>query len=378
MSKIRLAIVCTFGLEAIVKRELIQMGYTDLLVDNGWIFFDAEIEDIIKTNINLRSAERVLLVMGEFNAVTFTELHDQTYDLPWDEWIEKDGSFTVKGKSVKSKLHSVPDCQSIVKKAIVNKLKSKFDVEWFTEKGAEFTVQVSILKDNVILTIDTTGSREGLFKRGYRKSAVEAPLKETMAAALVQLSFWNKDRILYDPMCGSGTIAIEAALIGTNTPPGLFRQFASEEWQAIPAIAWDDMRFYYESQIDHEAKLKIFASDINKDAIDSAKKNAIRAGMEEHISFETMDIKDIVLPGDYGVMITNPPYGDRIGDEETVIEISEYLGKIFGGNTTWSNYIITPFEKFENYYGAKASRKRKLFNGNVKVNYYQYFGEKKL
>lgn len=377
MSKIRLAVVCTFGLEAIVKRELIQMGYTDLTVDNGWIFFDAEIEDIIKTNINLRSAERVLLVMGEFNAVTFTELHDKTYDLPWDEWIEKDGSFTVKGKSVKSKLYSVPDCQSIVKKAIVNKLKSRFDVEWFTEKGAEFTVQVSILKDNVILTIDTTGSREGLFKRGYRKSAVEAPLKETMASALVQLSFWNKDRILYDPMCGSGTIAIEAALIGTNTPPGLFRQFASEEWQAIPAIAWDDMRFYYESQIDNEVKLKIFASDINQEAIDFAKKNAIRAGMEEHITFETLDIKDIVLPGDYGVMITNPPYGDRIGDEESVKEISEYLGKIFGGNKTWSNYIITPFEKFENYFGAKASRKRKLFNGNVKVNYYQYFGEKK-
>ncbi|PKM70803.1 MAG: RNA methyltransferase, partial [Firmicutes bacterium HGW-Firmicutes-18] len=201
---------------------------------------------------------------------------------------------------------------------------------------------------------------------------------ETMASALVQLSFWNKDRILYDPMCGSGTIAIEAALIGTNTPPGLFRQFASEEWQAIPAIAWDDMRFYYESQIDNEVKLKIFASDINQEAIDSAKKNAIRAGMEEHIKFETLDIKDIVLPGDYGVMITNPPYGDRIGYEESVKEISEHLGKIFGGNETWSNYIITPFEKFENYFGAKASRKRKLFNGNVKVNYYQYFGEKKL
>jgi len=377
MPKIRLAVVCTFGLEAIVKRELIQMGYSNLTVDNGWIFFDAEIEDIIKTNINLRSAERVLLVMGEFNAVTFTELYDKTYDLPWDEWIEKDGSFIVKGKSVKSTLYSVSDCQSIVKKAIVNKLKSRFDVEWFTEKGAEFTVQVSIHKDNVILTIDTTGSREGLFKRGYRKSAVEAPLKETMASALVQLSFWNKDRILFDPMCGSGTIAIEAALIGTNTPPGLFRQFASEEWQAIPAVAWDDMRFYYESQIDHEVKLKIFASDINKDAIDSAMKNAIRAGMEEHIFFETIDVKDIILPGDYGVMITNPPYGERLGDEESVIEISEYLGKVFGGNKTWSNYIITPFEKFETYYGSRASRKRKLFNGNVKVNYYQYFGEKK-
>ncbi len=377
MLKIKLAAVCTFGLEAVVKRELLNMGYEDLRVDNGWIYFDGTLEDIIKTNINLRSAERILLVMGEFEAFTFTELHDQTFDLPWEDWITRDGKFTVNGKSLKSKLSSVPDCQSIVKKAIVNKLTKEYDQEWFSEKGAEFTVQISINKNKAILTMDTTGTREGLFKRGYRKSAVEAPLKETMASALVQLSYWNKDRILYDPMCGSGTLAIEAALIGTNTAPGLYRSFAAEGWPMIPSDMWQEIRDHYESIVDENVKLKIYASDINSEAVKAARKNAARAGMDEHIQFECMDLKDVTLPGQYGVMITNPPYGDRIGDKESVERISEDLGRIFGRDKTWSNYIITPFERFEKLYGAKASRKRKLFNGNVKVNYYQYYGERK-
>jgi putative N6-adenine-specific DNA methylase len=377
MMKIKLAAVCTFGLEAVVKRELLNMGYEDLRVDNGWIYFDGTLEDIIKTNINLRSAERILLVMGEFEAFTFTELHDQTFDLPWEDWITRDGKFTVNGKSLKSKLSSVPDCQSIVKKAIVNKLTKEYDQEWFSEKGAEFTVQISINKNKAILTMDTTGTREGLFKRGYRKSAVEAPLKETMASALVQLSYWNKDRILYDPMCGSGTLAIEAALIGTNTAPGLYRSFAAEGWPMIPSDMWQEIRDHYESIVDENIKLKIYASDINNEAVKAARKNAARAGMDEHIQFECMDLKDVTLPGQYGVMITNPPYGDRIGDKESVERISEDLGRIFGRDKTWSNYIITPFERFEKLYGAKASRKRKLFNGNVKVNYYQYYGERK-
>lgn len=377
MLKVKLAAVCAFGLEAVVKRELLHMGYENLRVDNGWIYFDGTLEDIVKTNINLRSAERILLVMGEFEAYTFTELHDRTFDLPWGDWITRDGSFTVNGKSLKSKLSSVPDCQSIVKKAIVNKLKEEYDQEWFSEKGAEFTVQVSLNKNKAILTIDTTGSREGLFKRGYRKNAVEAPLKETMAAAMIQLSFWNKDRILYDPMCGSGTIAIEAALIGTNTAPGLYRTFAAEGWPIIPQNMWQDIRDHYESLVDDDVELQIYASDINSEAVKAAMKNAARAGMEDHIKFECLDVKDVVLPGKYGVMITNPPYGDRIGDKETVERVSEDLGRIFGRDKTWSNYIITPFERFEKLYGAKASRKRKLFNGNVKVNYYQYYGERK-
>jgi putative N6-adenine-specific DNA methylase len=376
MDRIKLAVVCSFGLEAIVKRELIKMGYNDLTVDNGWIYFEGTIEDIVKTNINLRSAERILLVMGEFRADTFEELYDKAYDLPWENWIEKDGKFTVNGKSVKSKLYSISDCQSIVKKAIVNKLKEKYDQEWFSEKGAEFTVQVSIHKDNAVLTVDTTGSREGLFKRGYRKDSVAAPIKETMAAALIELSFWNKDRIFYDPMCGSGTLAIEAALIGTNTAPGLYREFASEHWKAIPEVIWQDIRDYYESLVDEDITLKIYASDIDEKAIKAAKKNAERAGMEDYIVFKALDVKDVELPGDYGVMITNPPYGDRLGDIDMVIDVSKKLGEKFGINRTWSNYIITSFDDFEKHYGMKASKKRKLYNGDVKVNYYQFFGEK--
>jgi putative N6-adenine-specific DNA methylase len=376
MDRIKLAVVCSFGLEAIVKRELIKMGYNDLTVDNGWIYFEGTIEDIVKTNINLRSAERILLVMGEFRAETFEELYDKVYDLPWENWIEKDGKFTVNGKSVKSKLYSISDCQSIVKKAIVNKLKEKYDQEWFSEKGAEFTVQVSIHKDNAVLTVDTTGSREGLFKRGYRKDSVAAPIKETMAAALIELSFWNKDRIFYDPMCGSGTLAIEAALIGTNTAPGLYREFASEHWKAIPEVIWQDIRDYYESLVDEDITLKIYASDIDEKAIKAAKKNAERAGMEDYIVFKALDVKDVELPGDYGVMITNPPYGDRLGDIDMVIDVSKKLGEKFGINRTWSNYIITSFDDFEKHYGMKASKKRKLYNGDVKVNYYQFFGEK--
>ncbi len=377
MSQLKLAAVSAFGLEAIVKRELMHMGYEDLKVENGWVFFHGGLEDIIKTNINLRSAERVLLVMGEFEAKSFEDLYDRTYALPWHEWIEKDSRFPVNGKSIKSTLFSVPDCQSIVKKAIVDKLKYHYKQEWFPEKGAEFTTQISIHKDQAILTIDTTGSREGLFKRGYRKNAVEAPLKETLAAAMVQLSFWNKDRILMDPMCGSGTIPIEAALIGTNTPPGLYRFFASERWNRLPEMMWDKIRSDYESKVLTDTELMIYASDISEEAVFSAKKNAERAGVSEHIRFEIKPVQEVDLPGEYGVMITNPPYGDRIGDGEMVDELSKAIGKVFGSNPTWSNYVITSDEKFEKHYGKKASRKRKLFNGNVKVNYFQFYGLKK-
>jgi putative N6-adenine-specific DNA methylase len=377
MGKIKLAVVCSFGLEAVVKRELIKMGYENLFVDNGWIYFEADVADIAKTNINLRSAERVLLVMGSFQSETFEELYDQTYSLPWEDWIEKDGRFTVNGKSYKSKLFSVPDCQSIVKKAIVDKLKQKYQQEWFNEKGAEFTVQVSIHKDRAVLTLDTTGAREGLFKRGYRKDSVLAPIKETMAAALVELSFWNKDRVLVDPMCGSGTIPIEAAMIGTCTAPGLYRHFASEDWKVISDSVWQDTRDYYESLVDEKVNLQIYASDISEQAIKAARSNAKRAGMDQYITFKVLDVKDYVLPEKHGVMITNPPYGDRLGDQDIVIELAKTIGNTFGSDPTWSNYVITSFEAFEKAYGQKASKKRKLFNGDVKVNYYQFFGEKK-
>ncbi|QSX04889.1 class I SAM-dependent RNA methyltransferase [Sedimentibacter sp. zth1] len=377
MNNIKLAAVCTFGLEAVVKRELQNLGYENLTTDNGWVYFDANIEDIAKTNINLRSAERVMLVLGQFKALSFEELFNEAYDLPWEDWISADGKFTVKGKSVKSKLFSVPDCQSIVKKAVVKKLSEKYDIEWFSESGAEFTILVSIHKDIATLSIDTTGAREGLFKRGYREKSTIAPLKETMAAALIQLSYWNKDRILIDPMCGSGTIPIEAALIGRNIAPGLNRTFASEKWEKVKSEYWKNTKIEARKKIDLETPIKIYGYDISKRAIAIAKQNAIEAGVEDCIEFQAKDINTFkTTPFDYGILITNPPYGERIGSVEEISEIHKTIGKVFGRNPTWSNYIITSIENFEKDYGKKADRRRKLYNGDVKVEYYQYYGQR--
>lgn len=377
MEKIRLAAVCAFGLEAVVKRELQDLGYENLETDNGWIYFDAEIKDIAITNVNLRSAERVMLVLGQFEALSFEDLFNRTYELPWEEWISVDGKFTVKGKSVKSKLFSVPDCQSIVKKSVVKKLSEEYDVEWFSESGAEFTILVSIHKDIATLSMDTTGSREGLFKRGYRENSSTAPLKETMAAALLQLSYWNKDRILLDPMCGSGTIPIEAALIGRNIAPGINRNFASEGWKNVKPEYFKNAKAEARKKIDLESNIKIYAYDINRKAIAIAKQNAIEAGVDDCIEFDVKDINTFEeTPFDYGILITNPPYGERIGNEADIEEIHKTIGRVFGKNPTWSNYVITSEEEFEKHYGKKCDKKRKLFNGDIKVNYYQYYGKR--
>lgn len=377
MDKIRLAAVCAFGLEAVVKRELQDLGYENLETDNGWIYFDAELKDIAITNVNLRSAERVMLVLGQFEALSFEELFNRTYELPWEQWINVDGKFTVKGKSVKSKLFSVPDCQSIVKKAVVKKLAEEYDVEWFSESGAEFTILVSIHKDIATLSMDTTGSREGLFKRGYRENSASAPLKETMAAALIQLSYWNKDRILLDPMCGSGTIPIEAALIGRNIAPGLNRSFASEGWKKMKAEYFKNAKTDARKKIDLDSKIKIYGYDINRKAIAIAKQNAIEAGVDDCIEFEVKDINTFAkTPFDYGILITNPPYGERIGNEADIEEIHKTIGRVFGNNPSWSNYVITSEEDFEKHYGKKCDKKRKLFNGDIKVNFYQYYGKR--
>jgi putative N6-adenine-specific DNA methylase len=377
MEKIKLAAISAFGLESVVKRELKQLGYEDVTTENGWMYFDGEINDIPRTNINLRCADRVMLIMGQFKALSFEELFDMTYDLPWEEWIPKDGRFNVNGKSQKSKLFSVPDCQSIVKKAISKKLCSEYDTDWLPETGAEFTVQVSILNDLATLSIDTTGAREGLFKRGYRAKSMEAPLKETMAAALVLLSYWKKDRVLYDPMCGSGTIPIEAALIGRNIAPGLNRTFASEKWSKVKPEYWKNEKIEARKRIDFDSKIKIYGSDVSQKAINIAKENAIEAGVDDCIEFFVADVNNLKKPNDeYGVLITNPPYGDRIGEIDDILRIHRKLGEIYGREETWSVYVITAIETFEKDYGRKADRKRKLFNGNLKVDYYQYFGKK--
>lgn len=377
MDKIKLAAITAFGLEAVVKRELNDLGYDDVVTDNGWLYFDAEAKDIPITNINLRCADRVMLVMGQFEALSFEELFDRTYDLPWEKWISQDGKFTVKGKSIKSKLYSVPDCQALVKKAVSKKLCEEYDVEWMPETGAEYTILVSIHKDLATISIDSTGAREGLFKRGYRERSLEAPLKETMAAALVKLSYWNKDRVLYDPLCGSGTIAIEAAMIGRNIAPGLNRSFASQGWTAVKEEYWKSAKVEARKRIDLDSEIKIYASDVSAKAIKIAQENAIEAGVDDCIEFFVKDVMHIKEPiCSAGIMITNPPYGERIGDVIDIQQIHKQLGLIFGRDKTWSSYVITSVESFEKDFGRKADKKRKLFNGDVRVDYYQYFGER--
>ena len=377
MEKIKLAATSAFGLEAIVKRELTDLGYENIVTDNGWLYFDADIQDICKTNINLRCADRVMLIMGQFEALSFEELFDRTFELPWEKWITKDGKFTVKGRSVKSKLYSTPDCQRLVKKAVSKKLCQYYDTDWMPETGAEFTILVSIHKDIATISIDTTGAREGLFKRGYRESSMAAPLKETMAAALIKLSYWNKNRVLYDPMCGSGTIAIEAALIGRNIAPGLNRNFASTEWPLVKEEYWKNAKIEARKNIDFNSDIKIYASDISEKAIRIAQENAIEAGVDDCIEFFVKDVTQIEKPMcSYGVLITNPPYAERIGDEEELAEIHKRLGQVFGKDKTWSVYVITSSINFEKEFGRKADRKRKLFNGDMRVDYFQYYGDK--
>lgn len=362
----------TFGLEACVKREIINLGFDDVHTFDGRVEFTGDESAIPRANIWLRCAGRVFVKMGEFKAMSFEELFQGAKALPWGDWIPVDGKFTVVGKSVKSTLHSVPDCQAIVKKAVVEKLKEKYEIDWFDETGAEYTIQVALLKDVVTLTLDTSGS--GLHKRGYRAIALDAPLKETLAAAMVELSYWKKDRILLDPFCGSGTIPIEAALIARNIAPGLNRHFASEKWDRVPESLWKEERKKAYAAIDYDCVPEIYGSDVDATAIELAKKNAELAGVDDCITFEVKPVEELELYGDYGCLITNPPYGERLGDVKEVEDMYRSLGGTMHGNETWSTYLITSMEYFEKLFGKKASAKRKLFNGRIKIDYYQFYG----
>ncbi|WP_406243825.1 class I SAM-dependent RNA methyltransferase [Tissierella carlieri] len=374
MGNIELIATATFGLEAVVKRELMNLGYNDLKVENGKVTFTGTEKDIPKTNLWLRTADRVLLKMGEFKALTFDELFQQTKKLPWEEWITEDGNFVVEGKSIDSKLFSISDCQRIVEKAVVEKLKTKYNVEWFEKTGPKYTIEVSLLKDIATLTIDTSG--EGLHKRGYRDRQGDAPIKETLAAAMILLSYWNKDRVLFDPFCGSGTIPIEAAMIGRNMAPGLDRSFAAEEWPRVNSQYWRDAKKEAFQAIDNKTKLHILGCDIDRKSILRARDNAANFGLEDDIAFFIKDFRDAELKNEYGVVITNPPYGERISEKREVERLHKDLGIKFKELDTWSVYVITSNENFEKDYGKTADRKRKLYNGRIKVDYYQYFGPK--
>ena len=363
-----------FGLEALVKEELVELGFSDAKCLDNRVEFTAEdySKAVALSNIWLRCADRVLVMLGRFTATTYDDLFEQTKALPWDEWITKDGKFTVTGKSVRSGLYSVPDVQSIVKKAVVEKLKTKYKIEWFAETGAEYTIQVSLLKDAATLTIDTTGQGSGLHKRGYRARATKAPLKETMAAALIKLSRYNKSKAFYDPCCGSGTLPIEAALMAKNIAPGLSRKFAAEKWNNMSKVAWKEARKEAFANIRQEVEPVIHAADISSDAIELAKQNAELAGVDDCIEFFTQPLSKTVLPSDRGIAIVNPPYGERLGEVKQAEELYGELSKIFNP-TKWNVYVLTPDEFFETAYKKKARAKRKLFNGMIKTDYYQYF-----
>ncbi len=376
MKTFELIATTTFGIESVVKREIEDLGYDITEVTDGRITYTGDIEAIVLSNLWLRSADRVFIKMGQFMATTFTELFDQVAQLPWENWITKDAKFTVNGKSVKSALFSISDCQAIVKKAIVTRLQKVYNVEWFEETGPSYTINVGLLKDIATLTIDTTGN-EGLHKRGYRVSNVEAPIKETLAAALIQISYWKKGRIFYDPCCGSGTFAIEAALIAKNIAPGLYRSFASCRWSQIPQKLWDELREDAKEVIDKKGNPIIYASDINRNAILAAKQNADAAGVSEYITFFAKPVHTTSLPhGDFGIVLCNPPYSERISEMPQVQKLHKDLRMLMDNNPTWSFYTITAVESFEQDFGKKANKNRKLFNGRIPVRFYQFYGPK--
>ncbi len=364
----------TFGLEAVVKREIEKLGYKILKSEDGKITFLGDERAIVRANLWLRAADRVQIKMAEFMAYEFEDLFQQMKAIPWEEWIPIDGKFVVNGSSVKSKLSSVPACQSVAEKALIERLKEFYYVDYFEKTGASYDIKITILKDRVTVTLDTTGP--GLHKRGYRQHSVEAPIKETLAAAMLELSFWNKDRILTDPCCGSGTIPIEAAMIARNIAPGISRNFVSEEWEAIPAKLWKEERAAAYAAIDNDVNPKIFGLDINPQAIAAAKANAEAAGVDDCIKFAASDVANMRTKSLSGVVVTNPPYGERIGDREAIEKIYKAYRDFFGANPTWSLFVITADKTIEKALGRPADRRRKLYNGRLEVCYYQYHGVK--
>ena len=366
----------TMGLESIVKEECKKLGFQNIQTFNGRVEFDGDFKTLAKANIHLRCADRVFIKMAEFKALSYEELFQEIKKIAWEHWIEEDGEFPISWvSSVKSKLYSKADIQRIVKKAMVERLKEKYKKEIFEETGAKYRIKVQCHNDVFIVMMDTSG--EGLNRRGYRSLKNEAPLKETMAAALIYLAKWQGgERAFLDPMCGTGTLAIEAAMIARNIAPGANRNFAAEEWSIIPEDIWIDARDEAFSMEDYEKRVKIYASDIDEETIKIAKKNIERAGVEEDIILTCQDFREVHVEEKAGAMITNPPYGERLLDLVEVEELYRNLGQFCRKHLPkWSYYIITSFESFEKVFGKKASKNRKLYNGGIKCYYYQYYGE---
>lgn len=374
MANYQLVATSAMGLEAIVAQEVKALGY-ETTVDNGKVYFQGDETAIARANLWLRVADRVKIVVGQFPAKSFEQLFESVKALPWEKYLPVDAAFPVSGKSVKSKLFSVPDCQAITKKAIVERMKQHYKrLGFLDESGATYKIEVSILKDVATLTIDTSGA--GLHKRGYRQAQGEAPLKETLAAALIQISKWNPNRPFVDPFCGSGTIALEAAMFGQNIAPGYNREFISEDWPWMKAQIWDAVRDEAESLANYDQPLEIVGSDIDHRMVSIAQENATEAGFGELITFKQMQARDFTTQLTDGVMIGNPPYGERIGDVDVVEQVIHDLGKVMKNYPTWSVYMLSSMKNFEELYGRQATKKRKLFNGFIETNYYQFWGQK--
>ncbi|MCK4257764.1 MAG: class I SAM-dependent RNA methyltransferase [Halanaerobiales bacterium] len=376
MAKIDLIATAAFGLEAMVGRELKKLGCKDVQVENNRVKFTGDELTICRTNLWLRTAGKVLIKMGEFEATTFDELFDQTKELPWHEWLPKNACFPIKGRSAKSQLSSEPACQSIVKKAIVESMKEHYGTEWFEEDGPLYSIIVSIQKDVATLTIDTSGA--GLHKRGYRDLSAVAPLRETLGAALVDMSRWdaNPERPFIDPTCGSGTIPIEAALKALNIAPGSFRKFASEDWPRIPKELWKQVREEAKDLVKHDLKFRLMGYDSDERVLSLARHHAQNAGVEEYIDFHQRSLGEQHSNRKYGCVISNPPYGERLSERPEVEKLYKEMGRVFKtfGDGSWSFFILTSLESFEKHFGTRANKKRKLYNGRIKVDYYQYFG----
>ena len=376
MKKMELIAPCHFGLEAVLKKEIIDLGYDISEVSDGRITFLGDADAVCRANIGLRTAERILIKVGGFHAESFEELYQGVKELPWEEFIPERGKFWVKkASSVKSKLFSPSDIQSITKKAIVEKLKLSYHTDWFKEDAESYPIRVFLMKDEVTVALDTTG--DSLHKRGYRKLESKAPIAENLEAALIMLTPWNGSRILVDPFCGSGTIPIEAAMMAANIAPGMNRNFTAESWtHLITPQNWKDVREEAQEEIITDIDVDIQGYDLDPEMVEIARINARKAGVENMIHFQARDIADLSHRKKYGFIITNPPYGERIGDKDMLPKLYKTIGERYKSLDAWSMYLITGYEQAEKYIGKKADKNRKIYNGMIKTYFYQFMGPK--
>lgn len=374
MKTFELIAPCHFGLEAVLKKEILDLGYEISLVEDGRVTFIGDDEAICRANVFLRTAERVLLKAGSFKAETFEELFQGTRNIPWEDFIPEDGKFWVtKASSIKSKLFSTSDIQSIMKKAMVERLKNRYGVTWFPENGASYPLRVFLYKDMVTVGIDTSG--ESLHKRGYRTLTSKAPITETLAAALILLTPWNRDRILVDPFCGSGTFPIEAAMMAANIAPGMNRSFLAEEWRnVIKRKCWYEAMDEAGDLVEEDVQVDIQGYDVDGDIVKAARSNARSAGVDHMIHFQRRPVSAMSHPKKYGFIISNPPYGERIEEKENLPALYREIGERFAALDSWSMYLITSYEDAQKYIGRKADKNRKIYSGMLKTYFYQFMG----